>query len=101
MNISEVGINSTAHSFFFNGLIAICEYDTSNFCILMHLTGWASGQGWMPHGDHEYWFSQIEGIVEMMWFDARAYCMEVGADLASIHNDNEKNFIYETVSSLF
>ena len=33
-----------------------------------------------------------------MWFDARAYCMLQGADLASIHNDDEKNFIYDKVS---
>ena len=33
-----------------------------------------------------------------MWFDARAYCMLQGADLASIHNDAEKNFIYDKVS---
>ena len=66
----------------------------------MHLTGWASGQGWMPHEGHEYFFSHMNGVLDTMWFDARDYCMREGGDLASIHNDEEKNFIYETVSPL-
>ena len=39
--------------------------------------------------------------VDRMWYNARSLCMSQGGDLASIHNSQEKDFIFETVNCQF
>ena len=61
-------------------------------------TGWTSAQ-WEPFEDHEYHYSSLHAETDRMWFDARNYCMSHGGDLASVHTDGERDFIFSMVST--
>ena len=65
------------------------------------LSGLVSCQEWLPHSGHEYYFSTLNDEVDRMWYDARSLCMSQGGDLASIHDSEEKDFIFETVNCQF
>ena len=67
-------------------------------CISLIPTGWTSAQ-WEPFEGHEYYYSSLHAEIDRMWFDARDFCMSHGGDLASIHNDGERDFIFGIVST--
>ena len=56
-------------------------------------------EGWhlFPSTDNCYFVPTEADQSQYSWHDANAYCMQQGAHLASIHNDEERNFIKSKV----
>ncbi|KAL3836968.1 hypothetical protein ACJMK2_022370, partial [Sinanodonta woodiana] len=49
----------------------------------------------MAYGDSCYLFKQVVGT----WNDALSYCRQNGLELASIHDENEQNFVYSQLQA--
>jgi hypothetical protein len=57
--------------------------------------------GWQPHGSHCYYVTDSTEDDQLSWHYAREWCQIYGGDLASIHSDEERDFITSIVSIQF
>ena len=74
--------------------IAFCFYREEILCIffLFILAALDRGVGWVVEHDSGHCYKGFDSIVEK-WSDARAQCVQHGADLASITTTTELEFI--------
>jgi hypothetical protein len=57
----------------------------------------ACGTGWVLYNQNCYYFGN--GSQLLTWFDARTTCNQMGAELASIHSQDEDNMLVGQVQA--
>ena len=77
-----------------------------SLCTLLHIYKVAKSSlfsheecdnGWLTYDEHCYFMSNDASLLDFNWHQARDYCLQEGGELASIHSQEEQDFIIHMV----